>query len=154
MELLLRLAGGDADLAERGARASGETPEVVSEAAAFFLQQVLFAPDADSYRVLGVAPEAPTELIKRHYRLLVRWLHPDRHAGDAWESLYADRVNRAWQNLRHPDKRAEYDRQRAAQAWETEADDAALPMPAPSLRFAWDDTPIAATGHRRLPALV
>lgn len=154
MELLLRLAGGDADLAERGARASGETPEVVVEAAAFFLQQVLFAPDADSYRVLGVAPDAPDARIKQHYRLLVRWLHPDRHGADAWESLYADRVNRAWQDLRHPDKRAEYDRQRAAQAWETETDYVAPPMPAPSLRFAWEEAPVSGSSHRRLPALV
>src|SRR5690606_8719170 len=44
-----------------------------------------------------------------HYRWLVRWLHPDRNA-DEWEALYADRVNRAWHNLRQPEKRAAYDR--------------------------------------------
>lgn len=96
---LLRLAAGDQAQAARSAAASGETPPTVVEAAVFFIQQVLFVPGADSFRVLGVNPDAPGSRIKEHYRWLVRWLHPDRNADD-WDSIYAERVTRAWQELR------------------------------------------------------
>jgi hypothetical protein len=110
---LLRLAAGDRALAAQCALASGESEAEVAAAAAFFIRQVLFAPGADSYRVLGVNPDAPDDRIKEHYRWLVRWLHPDRDIDD-WDSVYADRVNVAWQTLRLPDRRRSYDASRAA----------------------------------------
>ncbi|PRH83414.1 J domain-containing protein [Arenimonas caeni] len=105
---VVRIAAGDRAAAEFAAAALGASVDDIAEAAPFYLQQLLFAPGADSYRVLGVNPDAPDARIKDHYRWLVRWLHPDRNA-DEWEALYADRVNRAWQDLRQPDKRAAYD---------------------------------------------
>ena len=106
---VVRIAAGDRGLAETAAAALGAPPDELAEAAPFYLQQLLFTPDADSYRVLGVNHDASDARIKEHYRWLVRWLHPDRNA-DEWEALYADRVNRAWHNLRQPEKRAAYDR--------------------------------------------
>uniref|UniRef100_UPI0035AF47BD J domain-containing protein n=1 Tax=Arenimonas sp. TaxID=1872635 RepID=UPI0035AF47BD len=108
MLVLLRLAAGDEALARECADAAHESAGTVVEAAVFFIQQVLFAPGTDSYRALGVNPDAPDARIKEHYRWLVRWLHPDRNP-DEWDAIYADRVNRAWQDLRHPDRRAAYD---------------------------------------------
>ena len=96
---LLRLAAGDGVQAIASAEASGESPERVAEAAVFFVQQVMFAAGADPHRVLGVNPDAPAARIREHYRWLIRWLHPDRNA-DQWDSVYADRVTRAWQQLR------------------------------------------------------
>ena len=110
---VLRIAAGDEALAAQGAGSSGEPQATVVDAAVFFVQQVLFAPGADSYRVLGVNADAPDARIKEHYRWLVRWLHPDRNLDD-WDSVYAERVNRAWQDLRLPDRRAAYDQQRAS----------------------------------------
>lgn len=106
---LFRLAAGDDALYRQIESATGEPRAQLEEAAIFYLQQVLFAPGADSYRVLGVAPDAADEQIKQHFRLLQRWLHPDRNH-DEWDAVYADRVNRAWQDLRTPERRAEYDR--------------------------------------------
>ncbi|HEX4854367.1 DnaJ domain-containing protein [Arenimonas sp.] len=97
--VLLRLAAGDRAQAAQSAEASGESPERVAEAAVFFVQQVMFAANADPHRVLGVNPDAPPARIREHYRWLVRWLHPDRNADD-WDNVYADRVTRAWQQLR------------------------------------------------------
>ena len=108
---VVRIAAGDSNAAEQGAAATGTDPGELTEASAFYLQQLLFAPGTDSYRVLGVNPGTPDARIKEHYRWLVRWLHPDRNP-DEWEALYADRVNRAWQDLRTPDKRAAYDAKR------------------------------------------
>src|SRR5690606_15637803 len=90
---VVRIAAGDRGLAETAAAALGAPPDELAEAAPFYLRQLLFTPDADSYRVLGVNHDASDARIKEHYRWLVRWLHPDRNA-DEWEALYADRVNR------------------------------------------------------------
>ncbi|WP_043803528.1 J domain-containing protein, partial [Arenimonas malthae] len=108
MLVLLRLAAGDEALAQECAGTAHESVGTVVDAAVFFIQQVLFAPGTDSYRALGVNPDAPDVRIKEHYRWLVRWLHPDRNP-DEWDAIYADRVNRAWQDLRHPERRAAYD---------------------------------------------
>ncbi|WP_257389061.1 J domain-containing protein, partial [Tahibacter caeni] len=108
---VLRLAGGDADAAAAAHEATGLDDAELAEAAALLLQQLLFFDGADHYRVLGADPDVDAEDLKRHYRALMRWLHPDRDP-DNLNSVFAERVNRAWSALRTPQRRAEYDRQR------------------------------------------
>lgn len=115
MLLLIRIVAGDELALAEGRQRSEESGEVVREAAAFYIQQVMFAGGSHSYRLLGVDSDAPDERIKEHYRWLVRWLHPDRNA-DEWEVVYADRVNRAWQDLRTPSRRQRFDGMLAAAA--------------------------------------
>lgn len=105
---LIRIAAGDEATLAKAAAASGEAPQPLVEAALLFLQQALFAADADSYRLLGVPATASQELLKQHHRWLVRWLHPDRQTDD-WQAAYMNRVNRAWQDLRTPERRHHYD---------------------------------------------
>ena len=105
---LIRIAAGDDTTLAKAAAASGEAPQPLVEAALLFLQQALFAAGADSYRLLGVPATASQELLKQHHRWLVRWLHPDRQTDD-WQAAYMNRVNRAWQDLRTPERRHNYD---------------------------------------------
>lgn len=105
-----------ADLApeELGAVAArvGEQPARVREAARFYAREVLFHAQTDAYRTLGVMPDAPTEQIKLHSRLLQAWLHPDREqSGD--DAVFAAKVNAAWNRLRTDKRRAAYDAERA-----------------------------------------
>src|SRR5690606_17343568 len=111
---LIEIAGGAPGALRAAAEDLGEPEALLLDASRFYLEQMLFAdPDADAYRVLGVARDAPTEEIRRHHRLLQRWLHPDRaHAGDA--AVFATRVNQAWSQLRAPEARAAYDARLAA----------------------------------------
>ena len=51
--LLLRLAAGDSDAEQQAAAITERPPEVNRRAAAFFIEQILLSPDADSYRILG-----------------------------------------------------------------------------------------------------
>ena len=102
------IAAGSTVEAARAAAMSGEEPGVLREAMRFYLQQVLLFPEADAYRVLGVAPDAPIEEIRGHHRSLQRWLHPDR-SRNRWEAVYATRVNQAWTQLRTEQARARYD---------------------------------------------
>jgi len=107
---ILKITSGDNEallVAQENFRYSQED---VRHAAEFYVQQVLFAPLSDHYRVLGADPGDAEAKIKLHYRLLVRWLHPDKNAGD-WEAVFSERINRAWQALRTPECRLAYDEQ-------------------------------------------
>lgn len=108
IELLLRVACGEQEALALARSRMAMTESDLSEAAVFGLQQLLFSGSGDAYRVLGTAPDASHAQLRRHYRWLMKWLHPDRH-GDGWESIYADRVNLAWQALKTPERRARHD---------------------------------------------
>lgn len=61
------------------------------------------------YRILQVQPDAPTEVIKNNYRILLQKLrlHPDLGGDQRNASL----INQAWQTLRDPICRCAYDKQ-------------------------------------------
>ncbi len=109
--LLLRLAAGEDKAEAFATELTGRSRTVVREAAAFFIEQILLSPDADSYRVLGASPEATPGELRRNMALLVRWLHPDKNQkGD--RSMFATRVTLAWNDVKTPERRAAYDEAR------------------------------------------
>lgn len=71
----------------------------------------------DYYQILGVTPTASQEDIARRYRFLVLAYHPDRFSEEtkAEASREMARINRAYEVLSDPLKRAAYDRQRSNQ---------------------------------------
>jgi hypothetical protein len=108
VQQLLEVAAGEAANAEAAATANGRSPDLVRQAATFFIEQVLLAPGTDSYRVLGATPAATTGDLRRNMALLMRWLHPDvARQGD--QAVYAARIANAWNNLKTPERRAAYD---------------------------------------------
>ena len=153
---LLKISSGDHDALLVAQQSSRYSLEDVRHAAEFYVQQILFAPDSNHYRVLGVEPSDPEAKIKLHYRLLVSWLHPDKNSSD-WEVVFSERINRAWHGLRTPERRRQYDEQLSAQP--------AAPMPvvAPSRRerkpAQWHDRDIdsqfiSARTIKRLPIVM
>ncbi len=108
MGLLLRVAAGDEGATLSVADPTGRTPEFLREAATFFIEQILLAPDADSYRVLGADYRCEGPQLRSHMALLLRWLHPDV-AGDDDRSIFAARVIAAWDDLKSPERRRAYD---------------------------------------------
>ena len=107
MAPLLRVALALPDaLTEAGAVFPADAHRL-TDAARFFVEQQLLAREFDQnpWRVLGVNAGAAAELVRAHHHLLVRLVHPDR--SDDWASAYADRVNRAWRQLRNDEGRAE-----------------------------------------------
>jgi curved DNA-binding protein CbpA len=78
---------------------------------------MLRMPERDYYEVLGVAPNATDEQIRRRFRELARKYHPDvNHSPDA-ERLFKE-ITEAYRVLTSPSLRADYDlmRHRAQQA--------------------------------------
>lgn len=91
---VMRIAAGSAADCQKASEVTGESSETLVEAARFYLQQLLFRQDADSYRVLGLQPGATRDKAREHMRWLLQWVHPDRNAG--LEAVYAERVVKAW----------------------------------------------------------
>lgn len=104
---LIRVAADDKEHAAALAARYGVDPKMIEDAALHFIHAVMFHPDSDHFRVLGVHPDDDEETLKLHFRWLQKWLHPDRDP-EGWVSVYAERVNTAWSQLRRADRRAEY----------------------------------------------
>ena len=97
---LMRIAAANPEACRDAVAQTGESRHVVIEAARFYLQQVLFRPDADSYRILGIEPAASRATARDHMRWLLEWLHPDRNTNNnGWDSIYAERVLKAWREV-------------------------------------------------------
>ncbi len=151
---IIRIAAGESAGIDEAVESTGESSETLLDASIFYLQQILFAANGDSYRALGVTKDAPQELLREHHRWLMRWLHPDRNS-DGWEVVYADRVNAAWQDLKTPQRRADYDTRAPVE----ENHLALAVVPAPALRVR----PLPVEGSRpwltgamvrRLPTII
>ena len=102
---LMRIAAACPEACEAAVAKAGEPVQVVIEASRFYLQQVLFRPDADCYRILGIEPAASRATARSHMRLLLQWLHPDRN-NNSWDAVYAERVLKAWREVSASDRPA------------------------------------------------
>jgi DnaJ domain len=110
----------------------------------------------DAYRVLQVDPSAEQEVIEAAYRRLARKYHPDVNPGPDAAGRMRELSN-AYDAIRDPERRAEYDRARARWWWPSRLwpiRRAAAPAPAHKVHAqaaAWSDQP-ACWQHSSLPA--
>ncbi len=87
----------------------------------------------DHYRTLQVDPAADPDVVQAAYRVLARKLHPDLTGDESGMK----RLNRAWDALRDPAKRAAFDEDRAAEL--ATAGRAPTPMPKNLVKPLVDD---------------
>jgi hypothetical protein len=95
---LIRIAAACPEACEAAVAWTGQPTPVLINAARFYLQQVLFRPEADCYRILGIESGASRETARNHMRWLLEWLHPDRN-NNSWDAVYAERVLKAWREV-------------------------------------------------------
>lgn len=95
---LMRIAAACPEACEAAVAETGEPTAVLVEGARFYLQQVLFRPEADCYRILGIDPSTSRATARNHMRWLLEWLHPDRNNGSL-DAVYAERVLKAWREV-------------------------------------------------------
>lgn len=96
----------------------------------------------DYYDVLGVSRQADEKAIKAAYRKLARQYHPDVNKATDAEERFKE-VNRAYEVLSDPEKRAKYDRfgsdwERVEQAQATGSAWGAAPNGGPGYAYAGD----------------
>lgn len=106
---VLEIVAGEEAAIEDAVRFTGRSRTDIVEAAAFFVEQVMFHPDADSYRVLGASAGATTSDLRRNMALLLRWLHPDIE-NDAERAVFTKKVTLAWNDLKTEERRLSYER--------------------------------------------
>jgi hypothetical protein len=94
---IMKVAAASPQCCRAAVATTGEPEKVLIEAARFYLQQMLFRPDADSYRILGIEPTASRATARSHMRWLLQWLHPDRNRD--LDAVYAERVLKAWREI-------------------------------------------------------
>jgi hypothetical protein len=112
--IVLRIAAGDESALSEASNAVDRPPALLHNAAAFFIEQILLCPDADSYRVLGASTDATGGELRRNMALLLKWVHPDVNQ-QSDRSIFARRVTQAWENVKTPERRAAYDTASRAQ---------------------------------------
>ncbi len=154
---LIRVAAEDRSHAQLLASRFGVDVRRIEDAALHFVHAVMFHPDSDHFRVLGVRADDDDETLKLHFRWLQKWLHPDRDP-EGWVSVYAERVNIAWAQLRRADRRAEY-RERLGSLDAAPAPLAPVGLGSAPVEPAFGTAPVApilisSRWARRLPALV
>jgi hypothetical protein len=108
VQVLLRIAAGDDAASSAAVDLTGRSQDVVWQAATFFIEQILFAPESDSYRVLGANQQTSASELRRNVALLLRWLHPDLDP-QGERSIFIGRVTAAWNDLKTPERRIAYD---------------------------------------------
>lgn len=111
--LVLEIAAGEQQTLGVAVQRTGRPEAILQKAAAFFIEQVLLHPGADSYRVLGCDKAAPAAELRRNMALLMRWLHPDVALGGASDnhlnrSLFANRITQAWECIKTDERRVAY----------------------------------------------
>lgn len=71
--------------------------------------------EKDYYRILGVAPDAGDDVIKKEFRKLAKKYHPDTNGGSEEAAQKFQEINEAYSVLGDEDKRKAYDMERAGQ---------------------------------------
>ena len=94
MTVLLRIASREQGLVSALASELSVSPAVLQAAAEQALLQTCLQAAGSPARVLALPEQADEALAKVHYRLYMKWLHPDRNP---WAHASAERVNQAWQ---------------------------------------------------------
>ncbi|GMW01179.1 MAG: chaperone protein DnaJ [Candidatus Hydrogenedentota bacterium] len=67
----------------------------------------------DLYTVLGVDEKASQDEIRKAYRKLAQKYHPDKASGDKAAEARMKEINAAYDTLKNPEKRKQYDQMRA-----------------------------------------
>ena len=110
---LLQIAAGDSAALRFAEAMTGRPRAVLQAAAGFFIEQILFHPQADYYRTLGASASAPRRELRQNMALLVKWLHPDGREqkvarSDLDRGIFIHRVTQAWENLKTDERRVVY----------------------------------------------
>jgi hypothetical protein len=109
ISVLLEIAAGEETVVNAAAEQLERSPQLLADAAAFFIEQILMAPESDSYRVLGAKREAANADLRRNMALLLRWAHPDADRQGGSRAAIANRITKSWENLKTQERRDNYD---------------------------------------------
>ena len=134
------------------AQRRGISPQEIAARAGSLLA-CLEAPGGDGYyAILGVPPTATSQEIRDAWIDRVSIYHPDRHPENAdWFTHQVARLNEAYQTLKDPVRREEYDERRRENLERRRRDSSALRHPAGEAR---KPPSLGGWMRRRLPTII
>ena len=94
---LFEIAAGRPDAVTEAIALTGKDPHFLTAAAIYYIEEVLWAPDASPHRVLGLTSGASFDRLADHLDVLLEWLLAP-HAGEDRRPALA-RVRSAWQAI-------------------------------------------------------
>jgi inorganic triphosphatase YgiF len=89
---LIKIAAGDEATVSQWAQSCRETPDVIRQAAVFYLQQTIAQSGSDKFRMLGLSAQASKDDVRAHKRWLLKWLHPDLNPSK-WQTALFYRIS-------------------------------------------------------------
>lgn len=106
---VLQVAARDSEALAAAERATGREADKLVAAARFYIEQVLWHPRADHFRLLGAEIGASSVELKRNLALLMTWLHPDTAGQSDHYGAHVARITAAWNDLKTPERRQAYE---------------------------------------------
>jgi hypothetical protein len=100
---VIKIAAGDEATVSQWAQSCDETPDVIRQAAVFYLQQIISQSGSDNFRMLGLLPSASMEDIRLHKRWLLKWLHPDLNPSK-WQAALFYRISAVAETIVQSDR--------------------------------------------------
>lgn len=94
---LFRFLDGNPNVISEAVRLTGKDPHFLQAAIIFYIEEVLWVADADPYRVIGLNPDAPFEVVSRHVDVILDWLSIPKNRRDRASDLA--RLRFAWQSI-------------------------------------------------------
>jgi hypothetical protein len=94
---LFRIAAGDTGVINDAVGFTGKDPDFLRAATIFYIEEILWCPDAEPYRVLGLNPSASIDVAGSHLSVLLDWLAGANDRHDPAADL--DRIRFAWQSI-------------------------------------------------------
>jgi DnaJ-domain-containing protein 1 len=113
-QLLADLARGNksphAGIMREASEEQGVSVDEIARRAQFMLACLLLPVSGTFYEILGVAPRATAAEIREHWTAAIRRYHPDHFGGqNPWLDAQARRLIEAYETLRDPERRRQYD---------------------------------------------
>lgn len=105
IDVLVELAAGAPEMSAELEERTGRTGQDLRRAAAFYIEQVMLAPEADCWRILGANGPVDPASLRRRMALLLKWAHPDLPSSQSADrgfepGLFARRITAAWEDVK------------------------------------------------------
>jgi hypothetical protein len=85
---LIRVASGDFSCIDVFPKSFARDPAKCQKLASYYIQNVMFIPDASPQRLIGLRPSDDKTKLKEHKRWLLKWLHPDRNSSERDQAFF------------------------------------------------------------------
>lgn len=102
MRLLLHVASNDPDYLAEAMILTGASAQDLIAAAVHYIEHRCLQASASPYRILGVQADASADIVRKHYRMLIKLFHPDRAlVPQARAEACSAAINQAYAQLRN-----------------------------------------------------